>query len=71
MKNGTPTGLSGYGYRSQQYRITLLRKNGYRAMPQQQMKVRKSATIKRTPATPADAPTVNSKIAKLWFGGQS
>jgi hypothetical protein len=41
-------------------------------MPQQQVQARKSATAtKRPPVTPADAPTVNSKIAKLWFGGQS
>jgi hypothetical protein len=40
-------------------------------MPQQQIQrqTRKSPGKRTAPAT--DAPTVNSKIAKLWFGGQS
>jgi hypothetical protein len=40
-------------------------------MPQQQIQKQQVKSSTKRTGTNADAPTVNSKIAKLWFGGQS
>jgi hypothetical protein len=39
-------------------------------MPQQQIQ-KQTRKAPRDTRVQTDAPTVNSKIAKLWFGGQS